>query len=101
MCFTGLGRLLVSPVTPAMITVDRESTRNLIGGATVVMGMGLTWTRSGRTALVRLGVLVLGGLGEVLLFLSDRSCFFESMTILARMFAGTAIRRIAAAQYQG
>ncbi|WP_082119434.1 acyltransferase family protein [Saccharothrix sp. ST-888] len=92
--FAGLALLLGAAVTPAMITVDRESTRNLIVGATVVMAMGLACILTGRTALVRLGSLVLGGLGAVLLFLNARSTFFESMTILATMFAGTAIHRI-------
>ncbi|MDH6124219.1 acyltransferase [Kitasatospora sp. GP82] len=92
--FAALALLLGAAVTPAMITVDQGSTRNLIAAAAAVMAMGLVCILTGRTALVRLGSLVLGGLGAVLLFLNARSTFFESMMILATMFAGTAIHRI-------
>ncbi|MFB7662457.1 acyltransferase family protein [Kitasatospora sp. NPDC056138] len=54
--------------------------------------LGAMWTLCAGPP--RLGSLVLGGLGAVLLFLNARSTFFESMTILATMFAGTAVHRI-------
>ncbi|GAA2130475.1 hypothetical protein GCM10009760_03030 [Kitasatospora kazusensis] len=88
-----LALLLGAAVPTQMITVDRGSTRNLILAAAIVMAMGLVGVLSGRTSLTRMGALLLGGLGAVLLFGNSRAMFFESMMILATMFAGTAIYR--------
>ncbi|MGK4581248.1 acyltransferase family protein [Kitasatospora sp. HPMI-4] len=92
--FAALALLLGGVVPSAMITTDEGSTLNMIAATAVVMVAGLVCVLTGRAALVRIGSLVLGGLGAVLLFLNARSTFFESMTILATMFAGTVIHRV-------
>ncbi|GAA2230167.1 hypothetical protein GCM10010430_07730 [Kitasatospora cystarginea] len=92
--FAALALLLGGTVSPAMITTDDGSTRNTVAATAVVMVAGLVCVLTGRDTLVRIGSLVLGALGAVLLFLNARSTFFESMTILATMFAGTVIHRI-------
>ncbi len=91
--FAGAALLLGAFVTPAMITTNTASTQHLITATIVVMITGLVCVLSGRPELVRTGAMVLGGLGAVLLFFNARSTFFESMMILATMFAGTAIFR--------
>ncbi|MDH6135914.1 peptidoglycan/LPS O-acetylase OafA/YrhL [Kitasatospora sp. MAA4] len=91
--FAGAALLLGAFVTPAMITTNTATTQHLIMATVVVMATGLLCVFTGRPELVRIGAMVLGGLGAVLLFLNARSTFFESMMILATMFAGTAIFR--------
>jgi peptidoglycan/LPS O-acetylase OafA/YrhL len=92
--FATLALLLGAFVTPAMITYDRGTTRNLILATMVVMGTAMVMVLSGRIALTRTGALLLGGLGAVLVLLNARSTFFETMMIFATMFAGTVIFRM-------
>lgn len=92
--FSAAALLLGAAVAPTLISVDRGSTRNLITATAVVVVAAMAAIISGRVHLVRLGSLMLGGLGLVLAFANGRSTFFESMTIFATMFAGTVIFRM-------
>jgi peptidoglycan/LPS O-acetylase OafA/YrhL len=92
--FAGAALLLGAFVTPAMITHDRGTTRNLILATAVVMGFAMFCVLSGRLSLVRTGALTLGALGSVLVLFNARSTFFETMMIFATMFAGTVIFRM-------
>ncbi|KDN85135.1 acyltransferase family protein [Kitasatospora cheerisanensis] len=80
-------------LTPKGVAAVPTTTHHVIVATVLIMVTGLVLVLLGRPELVRLGALVLGGLGAVLLFLNARSMFFESMMILATMFAGTAIFR--------
>jgi peptidoglycan/LPS O-acetylase OafA/YrhL len=80
-------------ITPKASWAAPSPTHHLIIATAVIMLLGLVLVLAGRPELVRMGALVLGGLGTVLLFFNARSTFFESMMILATMFAGTAIFR--------
>ncbi|TQF05071.1 acyltransferase [Kitasatospora acidiphila] len=96
--FAGAAVLLGAWWTPQMITpkepwVAPSATHHLIIATVLIMATGLVLVLAGHPELVRLGALVLGSLGTVLLFFNARSTFYESMTILATMFAGTAIFR--------
>ncbi|WP_035848277.1 acyltransferase family protein [Kitasatospora azatica] len=96
--FAGLALLLGAWWTPQMITpklpwVAPSATHHIIVATVVVLAAGLVSVLTGRPELIRIGAMVLGGLGVVLLFFNARSMFFESMMILATMFAGTAIFR--------
>jgi len=92
--FATLALLLGAFVTPAMITYDRGTTRNLILATAVVMGTAMFCVMTGRAASVRIGALMLGGLGAILILFNSRSTFFETMMIFATMFAGTVIYRM-------
>ncbi|PYC78089.1 acyltransferase [Streptomyces tateyamensis] len=96
--FAGAALLLGAWWTPQLITpqqpwVAPAQTHHIIVATVAVMATGLVLVLLGRPELIRLGALVLGGLGAALLFLNARSTFYESMMILATMFAGTAIFR--------
>ncbi|MGW4384671.1 acyltransferase family protein, partial [Kitasatospora sp. NPDC004531] len=80
-------------LTPKAVTAVPTTTHHLIIAVAVIMATGLLLILLGRPELIRIGALVLGVLGAALLFLNARSMFFESMLILATMFAGTAIFR--------
>ncbi|MFD3873472.1 acyltransferase family protein [Streptomyces sp. NPDC058623] len=92
--FAAVGLLFGGAVASQLITADRVSTRNLILACSVVMVMGLFCVLSGRKELTRVGALLLGGLGLVLMLTNARAPFFETMVIFATMFAGTAVYRI-------
>ncbi|MFC8719150.1 acyltransferase family protein [Kitasatospora sp. NPDC057198] len=96
--FAAAALLLGAWWKPALITAKPvwtapSPTHHLIIATALVMLTGLVLVLLGRPELVRIGALVLGGLGALLLFVNARSTFFESMMILATMFAGTAIFR--------
>ena len=61
--------------------------------ALLVVVLAMTGILSGRPMLSRAGVLLLAALALALVFLNSRSAAFETMMILATMFAGTAIHR--------
>ncbi|MFJ6797880.1 acyltransferase family protein [Streptomyces sp. NPDC091268] len=96
--FGALALLLGAAVGSNLITVDKVSTRNLILAVTIVVVMAMGCILTGRADLTRLGALILGGLGLVLILANARAPFFETMLIFATMFAGTAIYRIQAGQ---
>ncbi|MFD9356325.1 acyltransferase family protein [Streptomyces sp. NPDC060031] len=98
LAFGALALLLGAAVGSNLITVDKVSTRNLILACAIVVVMAMACVLSGRTDLTRLGALILGGLGLVLILGNARAPFFETMLIFATMFAGTAIYRIQAGQ---
>ncbi|MBB4925865.1 acyltransferase family protein [Kitasatospora kifunensis] len=96
--FAGAALLLGAWVKPAMLTphvawIYPETTHNIILATVVVMVTGLVLILLGRPEVIRIGAMVLGALGTVLLFFNARACFYESMMILATMFAGTVIFR--------
>ncbi|MGC0313537.1 peptidoglycan/LPS O-acetylase OafA/YrhL [Kitasatospora acidiphila] len=80
-------------VTPKAPWVAPGPTHHIIVATALLMLTGLVLIMLGRPQLIRIGAMVLGGLGAALLFINARSTFFESMTILATMFAGTVIFR--------
>ncbi|MFH8891600.1 acyltransferase family protein [Streptomyces sp. NPDC017949] len=92
--FATVGLLFGAAVGSHLITTDRVSTRNLILACCIVMVMGLFCVLSGRKELTRIGALLLGGLGLLLILGNARAPFFETMVIFATMFAGTAVYRI-------
>ncbi|MER5637097.1 acyltransferase [Kitasatospora sp. NPDC002227] len=91
--FAAAALLLGAAVPSQMITTDNHSTLHAVMAAALIMGTALVCILTGRPAAVRLGAVLLGGLGAVLLFANSRAMFFESMMILGTMFAGTAIYR--------
>ncbi|MFB7663596.1 acyltransferase family protein [Kitasatospora sp. NPDC056138] len=96
--FAGAALLLGAWWTPQLITpkapwVDPAPTHYIIIATAVLMATGLVLVLIGSPKATRIGAMVLGGLGAALLFVNARSTFFESMMILATMFAGTAIFR--------
>ncbi|MFD8086000.1 acyltransferase family protein [Kitasatospora sp. NPDC059722] len=68
-------------------------TNNLVAATVVVVVMGVLCMLSGNAPLARVGGLLLGGLGLLLVFTNGRDPAYESFTILATMFAGTVIYR--------
>ncbi|MFD3547883.1 acyltransferase family protein [Streptomyces sp. NPDC058655] len=95
----GAGALLLgAAVGSNLITVDRASTRNLILACVIIVVMAMVCVLSGHPQLTRLGALILGGLGLLLILCNARAPFFETMLIFATMFAGTAIYRIQTGQ---
>ncbi|MFF2195020.1 acyltransferase family protein [Streptomyces sp. NPDC058157] len=94
LAFAALALLLGGAVGSRLITADPSSTRNLILACTVVVLVGMSCVFSGRADLTRLGALVLGGLGLLLVLGNARAPFFETTLIFATMFAGTAIYRM-------
>ncbi|MFJ9522031.1 acyltransferase family protein [Kitasatospora sp. NPDC101801] len=76
------------------ITHDLPGLRRAVVLATVVMAVGLFAVMSRRRSLAVLGAVVLGALALGLLVANSRMPGWFSMTILATMFAGTAIYRV-------
>ncbi|MER8185317.1 acyltransferase [Kitasatospora sp. NPDC094015] len=78
-----------------LITIahDQSGLRRAVVGVAVVMALGLFGVMSRRRGVAVAGALVLGSLALGLLSLNTRLPGWFSMTILATMFAGTAIYR--------
>ncbi|WP_457029182.1 acyltransferase family protein [Kitasatospora sp. P5_F3] len=76
------------------ITHDLPSVRRAVVVATVVMAVGLFAVMSRRRSVAVLGAVLLGALALGLLVANSRMPGWFSMTILATMFAGTAIYRV-------
>ncbi|MFJ6480357.1 MULTISPECIES: acyltransferase family protein [unclassified Streptomyces] len=66
---------------------------HLVAAAVLVVVTGVACMMSGNAALARIGGLLLGGFGLLLVFTNGRVPAFETFTILATMFAGTVIYR--------
>ncbi|WP_329566093.1 acyltransferase family protein [Kitasatospora sp. NBC_01266] len=75
------------------LTHSLPELRNLVAAAVAVVGMGMLCMVSGKAGLARIGGLLLGGFGLLLVFTNGRDPAYETFTILATMFAGTVIYR--------
>jgi len=69
------------------------NTERVVAAALVVVVVAMAGVLSGRPLPTRAGAVLLAGLALVLVFVNSRSAAFETMMILATMFAGTAIHR--------
>ncbi|MFD7257991.1 acyltransferase family protein [Streptomyces sp. NPDC059874] len=66
---------------------------HLVAAAVLVVVTGVACMISGNAALARMGGLLLGGFGVLLVFTNGRTPAYETFTILATMFAGTVVYR--------
>ncbi|MEU9379036.1 hypothetical protein AB0D94_35495, partial [Streptomyces sp. NPDC048255] len=66
---------------------------HLVAAAVLIVVMGVLCMMSGNASLARIGGLLLGGFGVLLVFTNGRTPAYETFTILATMFAGTVIYR--------
>ncbi len=76
-----------------LLTPDPGSVRLLLLIVTPVVLVGFAGVLSGRPGPTGSGAVLLGGLGMVLITLNSRAPGFETWTIFATMFAGTAVYR--------
>ncbi|WP_405004880.1 acyltransferase [Kitasatospora purpeofusca] len=76
----------------ALSTGPLATTHAVMGVALLVIA-ALAFVMTGRSELVRIGALLLGGVGLVLVFQNGRAPGFETLMIFATMFAGTVIYR--------
>ncbi|MEW2415741.1 acyltransferase [Streptomyces sp. NPDC046866] len=76
-----------------LLTPGPGAVRPLLLIVTPVVLAGFAGVLSGRPGLTRAGAALLGGLGLVLITLNSRAPWFETWTIFATMFAGTAVYR--------
>ncbi|RSS79383.1 acyltransferase [Streptomyces sp. WAC06614] len=93
LAFAAAALLLGNTVAAQLITTGPGSTQKFILVVAVVTVAAMACVLAGRTEVTRIGALMLGGLGLLLVLANARAPFFESMLILATMFAGTAIHR--------
>ncbi|WP_411104986.1 acyltransferase family protein [Streptomyces sp. cmx-4-9] len=66
---------------------------HLVAAAVLIVVTGVLCMISGNAALARIGGLLLGGFGLLLVCTNGRTPAYETFTILATMFAGTVIYR--------
>lgn len=92
--FAAAALLLGGRLALSTISVDPASTRHLVLAVGTVVVMGLACIMTGQPALTKVGGLLLGGLGLVLITLNSRSAAFETFMIFATMFAGTVLYRL-------
>ncbi|MFH7597634.1 acyltransferase [Streptomyces racemochromogenes] len=76
-----------------LLTPDAHAVRLLLAAVVPVVLAGFAGVLSGRPGPTRAGALLLGGLGLVLVTLNSRAPGYETWTIFATMFAGTAVYR--------
>ncbi|MFF4371072.1 acyltransferase family protein [Streptomyces sp. NPDC001594] len=76
-----------------LLTPDPHSVRLALLVVVPVVLAGFAGVLSGRPGPTRAGALLLGGLGLVLVTLNSRAPWYETWTIFATMFAGTAVYR--------
>ncbi|WP_370150210.1 acyltransferase family protein [Streptacidiphilus sp. EB129] len=76
-----------------LLVAEAGGTGPLVAIVAAVVVTALACILSGHRVATRIGGVLLGAVGLALLFLNSRSAGFESMMILATMFAGTAIYR--------
>ncbi|MFF2192967.1 acyltransferase family protein [Streptomyces sp. NPDC058157] len=76
-----------------LLTPDPGSVRVALLVVVPVVLAGFAGVLSGRPGPTRAGALLLGGLGLVLVTLNSRAPWYETWTIFATMFAGTAVYR--------
>ncbi|MEU3314661.1 acyltransferase [Streptomyces sp. NPDC006662] len=76
-----------------ILTPDAQAVRLLVLVVLAVVLAGFAGVLSGRPGPTRAGALLLGGLGLALVTLNTRAPWYETWTIFATMFAGTAVYR--------
>ncbi|RKT03758.1 peptidoglycan/LPS O-acetylase OafA/YrhL [Streptomyces sp. 3211.6] len=76
-----------------LLTPDPHSVRLALLVVVPVVLTGFAGVLSGRPGPTRAGALLLAGLGLVLVTLNSRAPWYETWTIFATMFAGTAVYR--------
>ncbi|MFF2141080.1 acyltransferase family protein [Kitasatospora sp. NPDC058190] len=91
--FAAVGLLFGGTLVADVFGHDVDSTRHLVLAAALIVLMGFVCMLSGNPALTRIGGLLVGALGAVLLFTNSRAPGFETLTIFATMFAGTVLYR--------
>ncbi|MFJ7589676.1 acyltransferase family protein [Streptomyces sp. NPDC097617] len=92
--FAAVALLLGGWASVGLITVDVTATRHLALACATVVVMAMACIMTGKAALIRMGALLLGGLGLLLITLNSRATFFETMMIFATMFSGTVLYRL-------
>ncbi|MEY9963782.1 peptidoglycan/LPS O-acetylase OafA/YrhL [Streptacidiphilus sp. MAP12-16] len=76
-----------------MLSAGADATGRLVAVVAAIVVVALTCILRGNRTVIRIGAVLLAGLALTLIFLNSRSAGFETMMILATMFAGTAIYR--------
>ncbi|MGW4691141.1 acyltransferase family protein [Kitasatospora cineracea] len=89
----GIALVLGVWVPSYSLTHTLPELQHLVAAAVLIVVAGLVCMLSGNAALARIGGLLLGGLGLLLVFTNGRTPAYETFTILATMFAGTVIYR--------
>ncbi|WP_329386288.1 acyltransferase [Streptomyces sp. NBC_01351] len=91
--FAAVALVLGGWIALGTLSVDPASTRHLVLACATVVVMAMACIMTGKPALAKIGGLLLGGLGLVLITLNSRAAAFETMMIFATMFAGTVLYR--------
>ncbi|MDR3032765.1 MAG: acyltransferase [Kitasatospora sp.] len=89
----GIALVLGVWVPSYSLTHTLPELQHLVAAAVLIVVAGLVCMLSGNAALARIGGLLLGGFGLLLVFTNGRTPAYETFTILATMFAGTVIYR--------
>ncbi|MFD3697997.1 acyltransferase family protein [Streptomyces sp. NPDC058646] len=89
----GIALILGVWIPSYSLTRTQTELNHLVAAAVLVVVMGVLCMISGNAALARIGGLLLGGFGVLLVFTNGRTPAYETFTILATMFAGTVIYR--------
>ncbi|MEV7542547.1 acyltransferase [Streptomyces sp. NPDC089915] len=88
-----LALVVGTAVGEKLLTPDPHSVRLLLLVVVPVVLAGFAGVLSGRPRATGAGALLLGGLGLTLITLNSRAPWYETWTIFATMFAGTAVYR--------
>ncbi|WCD86210.1 hypothetical protein KPP03845_102552 [Streptomyces xanthophaeus] len=89
----GVALVLGVAIPSYSLTHTLSELKHLVAAAVLIVVMGVLCMVSGNAALARIGGLLLGGFGLLLIFTNGRTPAYETFTILATMFAGTVIYR--------
>ncbi|GAA0291953.1 hypothetical protein GCM10010302_33170 [Streptomyces polychromogenes] len=88
-----LALVVGTAVGEKLLTPDAHAVRLLLLVVVPVVLAGFAGVLSGRPGPTGAGALLLGGLGLALITLNSRAPWYETWTIFATMFAGTAVYR--------
>ncbi|WAL76419.1 acyltransferase [Kitasatospora sp. YST-16] len=89
----GIALVLGVTIPSYSFTYSLPQLQHMVAAAVFIVIAGLFCMLSGNAALARIGGLLLGGFGLLLVFSNGRTPAYETFTILATMFAGTVIYR--------
>ncbi|MFD8630835.1 acyltransferase family protein [Streptomyces sp. NPDC059533] len=98
--FAAVALVLGGWIALGTLSVDLSAKRHLVVACATVVVMAMACIMTGRQALIKLGGLLLGALGLVLIGLNSRSAAFETMMIFATMFSGTVLYRMERGQIE-
>ncbi|MEU9377157.1 acyltransferase family protein, partial [Streptomyces sp. NPDC048255] len=96
----GVALVLGVAIPSYSLTHTLSELKHLVAAAVLIVVMGVLCMISGNASLARIGGLLLGGFGLLLVFTNGRTPAYETFTILATMFAGTVIYRAQHGQIQ-